>query len=98
MTIDITKITPEKLAEMNDSLLVDNTHLRDTVANLRKQVATLEQPLARIRNQVRDECEQERDQLRAELVNALAACKAKDELLDEIGALNMRAKLSQYIT
>lgn len=28
-----------------------------------------------------DECEQERDQLRAELVNALAACKAKDEAL-----------------
>jgi len=56
MTIDITKITPEKLAEMNDSLLVDNTHLRDTVANLRKQVATTEQSLARLRNQVRDEC------------------------------------------
>ena len=29
----------------------------------------------------RDQFEQERDQLRAELVNALAACKAKDEAL-----------------
>ena len=28
MAIDITKITPEKLAEMNDSLIVDNQHLR----------------------------------------------------------------------
>ena len=52
MTIDITKITPEKLAEMNDTLLVDNTHLRDTVANLRKQVATTEQSLAAYRNKV----------------------------------------------
>lgn len=27
--IDPTKTTPEKLAEMNDSLIVDNNHLRD---------------------------------------------------------------------
>lgn len=56
MTIDITKITPEKLAEMNDTLMVDNTYLRDTVANLRKQVATPEQSLAAYRNKVIEEC------------------------------------------
>lgn len=61
MTIDITKITPEKLAEMNDALLVDNTHLRDTVANLRKQVAIAEQSLARLRNQVREDIAREFD-------------------------------------
>lgn len=27
--IDPTKTTPEKLAEMNDSLIVDNNHLRE---------------------------------------------------------------------
>ena len=48
MTIDITKITPEKLAEMNDALLVDNTHLRDTVANLRKQVAIARENLHKL--------------------------------------------------
>jgi len=32
MTIDITKITPEKLAEMNNSLMVDNNHLRQQLA------------------------------------------------------------------
>ena len=48
MTIDITKITPEKLAEMNDTLLVDNTHLRDTVANLRKQVAIARENLHKL--------------------------------------------------
>lgn len=34
MTIDPTKITPEKLAEMNDSLIVDNNHLRQRVCDL----------------------------------------------------------------
>lgn len=48
MTIDITKITPEKLAEMNDTLMVDNTHLRDTVANLRKQVAIARENLHKL--------------------------------------------------
>ena len=37
MTIDTTKITPEKLAEMNDSLIVDNNHLRGRVAALTKE-------------------------------------------------------------
>ena len=37
MTIDTTKITPEKLAEMNDSLIVDNNHLRVRVAALTKE-------------------------------------------------------------
>lgn len=36
MTIDATKITPEKLAEMNDSLITDNNHLRARVAVLTK--------------------------------------------------------------
>ena len=38
MTIDTTKITPEKLAEMNDSLIVDNNHLRVRVKALTEQV------------------------------------------------------------
>ena len=37
MTIDTTKITPEKLAEMNDSLIVDNNHLRGRVKALTKE-------------------------------------------------------------
>ena len=38
MTIDTTKITPEKLAEMNASLMVDNNYLRARVAALTEQV------------------------------------------------------------
>lgn len=34
--IDPTKTTPEKLAEMNDSLIVDNNHLRAEITKLRK--------------------------------------------------------------
>lgn len=34
MTIDTTKITPEKLAEMNDSLITDNNYLRGRVTEL----------------------------------------------------------------
>lgn len=37
--IDPTKTTPEKLAEMNDSLIVDNNHLRETVRLLRDENA-----------------------------------------------------------
>lgn len=36
MTIDTTKITPEKLAEMNDSLITDNNHLRQRVAEVER--------------------------------------------------------------
>jgi hypothetical protein len=39
MTIDITKITPEKLAEMNDALLVDNQHLRGQLETERIRLA-----------------------------------------------------------
>ena len=77
MTIDITKITPEKLAEMNDTLMVDNTHLRDTVANLRKQVATHEQCLARLRNQVIEDC--------------AALCEKSDRYRGEYFAEKLRA-------
>lgn len=34
MNIDTTKITPEKLAEMNDSLITDNNYLRGRVTEL----------------------------------------------------------------
>ena len=34
MTIDTTKITPEKLAEMNTSLMVDNNYLRGRIKEL----------------------------------------------------------------
>lgn len=34
--IDPTKTTPEKLAEMNDSLIVDNNYLRLEITKLRK--------------------------------------------------------------
>ena len=34
MTIDTTKITPEKLAEMNASLMVDNNYLRGRIKEL----------------------------------------------------------------
>jgi hypothetical protein len=33
--IDPTKTTPEKLAEMNDSLIVDNNHLREQLKLVR---------------------------------------------------------------
>ena len=39
--IDPTKTTPEKLAEMNDSLLVDNAYLRQQLAECRRQIAEL---------------------------------------------------------
>lgn len=39
MTIDTTKITPEKLAEMNDSLIVDNNHLRQQLAECKRDAA-----------------------------------------------------------
>ena len=41
MTIDTTKITPEKLAEMNDSLIVDNNHLRQRIAELEQQLQNI---------------------------------------------------------
>lgn len=36
--IDPTKITPEKLAEMNDSLIVDNNHLRGVLATVQAEL------------------------------------------------------------
>lgn len=36
--IDPTKTTPEKLAEMNDSLIVDNNHLRARVKELEAEL------------------------------------------------------------
>lgn len=35
--IDPTKTTPEKLAEMNDSLIVDNNHLREQLRLVREE-------------------------------------------------------------
>lgn len=37
--IDPTKTTPEKLAEMNDSLIVDNNHLRDELRKAREFIS-----------------------------------------------------------
>lgn len=37
--IDPTKITPEKLVEMNDSLIVDNNYLRGRIAELERDAA-----------------------------------------------------------
>jgi len=39
--IDPTKTTTEKLAEMNDSLIVDNNYLREQVQLLREENAKL---------------------------------------------------------
>lgn len=36
--IDPTKTTPEKLAEMNDSLIVDNNHLRERIRVLEAEI------------------------------------------------------------
>lgn len=36
--IDPTKTTPEKLAEMNDSLIVDNNHLRERIKVLEAEL------------------------------------------------------------
>ena len=41
--IDPTKTTPEKLAEMNDSLLVDNNYLRAELKKAREELAMLKQ-------------------------------------------------------
>lgn len=38
MTIDASKTSPEKLAEMNDSLIIDNRYLRGRVAQLESQL------------------------------------------------------------
>lgn len=40
MTIDTTKITPEKLAEMNDSLITDNNHLRTELVKAKAELET----------------------------------------------------------
>ena len=39
--IDPTKTTPEKLAEMNDSLIVDNNHLREQLRQAREEIVWL---------------------------------------------------------
>lgn len=39
--IDPTKTTPEKLAEMNDSLIVDNNHLREQLRQAREEIVRL---------------------------------------------------------
>lgn len=39
--IDPTKTTPEKLAEMNDSLIVDNNYLREQLQLVRNEYAGL---------------------------------------------------------
>lgn len=36
--IDPTKTTPEKLAEMNDSLIVDNNYLRERIKELEEEL------------------------------------------------------------
>lgn len=36
--IDPTKTSPEKLAEMNDSLIVDNNYLREQLAKAREHI------------------------------------------------------------
>lgn len=41
MTIDASKTSPEKLAEMNDALITDNRYLRGRVAQLENQLATV---------------------------------------------------------
>lgn len=37
--IDPTKTTPEKLAEMNASLIIDNNYLRTELAEVRQELA-----------------------------------------------------------
>lgn len=37
--IDPTKTTPEKLAEMNDSLIIDNNYLRTELVKVRQELA-----------------------------------------------------------
>lgn len=52
--IDPTKISPEKLAEMNDSLIVDNNYLRAELNKWRDAFGHLS---------TAEECANERDQL-----------------------------------
>ena len=54
MTIDTTKITPEKLAEMNDSLIVDNNHLRGRIKELEGNKTKLRDSLRRCLNEAED--------------------------------------------
>lgn len=44
--IDPTKTTPEKLAEMNDSLIIDNNYLRTELAKARAEIKRLEDEAA----------------------------------------------------
>ena len=44
--IDPTKTTPEKLAEMNDSLIVDNSYLRGQLLEIRAENEALHTKLA----------------------------------------------------
>lgn len=44
--IDPTKTSPEKLAEMNDSLIVDNNYLRAELKKARQELAQIKGHLA----------------------------------------------------
>ena len=54
MTIDTTKITPEKLAEMNASLMVDNNYLRGRIKELDGNKTKLRDSLRRCLNEAED--------------------------------------------
>jgi len=45
MTIDASKTSPEKLAEMNDSLITDNRYLRGRVAELTSESVRLKKAI-----------------------------------------------------
>ena len=45
MTIDASKTSPEKLAEMNDSLITDNRYLRGRVAGLTSETVRLKKAI-----------------------------------------------------
>ena len=47
MTIDASKTSPEKLAEMNDALITDNRYLRGRVAQLESEAAATRDTLKR---------------------------------------------------
>lgn len=46
--IDHTKTTPEKLAEMNDSLIVDNSYLRGQLLEIRAENEALKEQVAQL--------------------------------------------------
>ena len=83
--IDHTKTTPEKLAEMNDSLIVDNNYLRDRLREGVAEIKRLRHSLAKILDDSRTFCDNVEIH---KIANAALAEFKEQAVLNKRGELN----------